>query len=59
MHYFNILTTVDSAAEQDELTQPVVNPECSLLPRGYEMFFMLNLTEHEISTAHKNLNADK
>ena len=23
-------------------------------PRGYTTFFMLNLTEHEISTAHKN-----
>ena len=23
-------------------------------PRGYKTFFMLNSTEHEISTAHKN-----
>ena len=23
-------------------------------PRGYETFIMLNATEHEISTAHKN-----
>ena len=23
--------------------------------RGYKAFFMLNLTEHEISTAHKNM----
>ena len=23
-------------------------------PQGYEMFFMLNSIEHEISTAHKN-----
>ena len=23
-------------------------------PRGYETFFMLNSTEHELSTAHKN-----
>ena len=23
-------------------------------PRGYKTFFMLKLTEHEISTAHKN-----
>ena len=28
-------------------------------PRGYDTFFMLNSTEHEISTAHKNLNTDK
>ena len=25
------------------------------LPRGYESFFMLNSTEHKISTAHKKL----
>ena len=24
------------------------------LARGYKTFFMLNSTEHEISTAHKN-----
>ena len=23
-------------------------------PRGYETFFMLNSTEHQLSTAHKN-----
>ena len=23
-------------------------------PKGYKTFFMLNSTEHEISTAHKN-----
>ena len=23
-------------------------------PKGYKKFFMLNLTEHEISTPHKN-----
>ena len=23
-------------------------------PRGYKRFFMLNSTEHELSTAHKN-----
>ena len=28
-------------------------------PRGYKTFFMLNSTEHEISTGHKNLNTDK
>ena len=28
-------------------------------PRGYKTFFMLNSTEHKISTAHKNLNAEK
>ena len=27
--------------------------------RGYKTFFMLNSTEHEISTAHKHLNTDK
>ena len=26
---------------------------CDLWPRGYKTFFMLNSTEHEISTAHK------
>ena len=26
-----------------------------LRPRGYKTFFMLNSTEHEISTAHKKL----
>ena len=25
-----------------------------ILARGYKTFFMLNSTEHEISTAHKN-----
>ena len=28
-------------------------------PQGYKTFFMLNLTEHEISTAHKNENTNK
>ena len=28
-------------------------------PRGYKTFFMLNSTEHEISTAHKNKNTNK
>ena len=28
-------------------------------PQGYKSFFMLNSTEHEISTAHKNQNTDK
>ena len=28
-------------------------------PRGYKTFFMLNSTEHEISSAHKNYNTDK
>ena len=27
--------------------------------RGYKTFFMLNSTEHEISAAHKNKNAEK
>ena len=27
--------------------------------RGYKTFVKLNLTEHEISTAHKNSNSDK
>ena len=26
---------------------------CKTRPRGYKTFFMLNSTEHEISTAHK------
>ena len=26
--------------------------------QGYKPFFMLNSTEHEISTAHRNLNDD-
>ena len=30
-------------------TQQTGNP----WPRGYKTLFMLNLTEHEISTAHK------
>ena len=30
-----------------------------LKPCGYKTFFMLNSTEHEISTAHKNENAEK
>ena len=28
--------------------------QLSSWPRGYKTFFMLNSTEHEISTAHKN-----
>ena len=28
-------------------------------PRGYTTFFVLNSTEHEISTALKNVNTDK
>ena len=28
-------------------------------PQGYKTFFMLNLTKHEISTAHKKENTDK
>ena len=28
--------------------------KCESRPRGYNTFFMLNSTEHEISTAHKN-----
>ena len=28
-------------------------------PQGYEKNFMLNSTEHKISTAHKNKNAEK
>ena len=27
--------------------------------QGYKTFFMLNSTEHEISTAHKNQNTDR
>ena len=27
--------------------------------RGYKTFFMLNSSEHEIPTAHKNYNTDK
>ena len=27
--------------------------------QGYKTFFMLNSTEHKISTAHKNENTDK
>ena len=28
--------------------------ECRSWPPGYKTFFLLNLTEHKISTAHKN-----
>ena len=28
-------------------------------PKVIKLFFMLNSTEHGISTAHKNLNAEK
>ena len=28
---------------------------CKFRPQGYKTFFMLNSTEHEISTAHKTL----
>ena len=28
-------------------------------PLGYKTFFMLNSTEHKISTENKNLNTDK
>ena len=27
---------------------------CDIWPRGYKTFSMLNSTEHELSTAHKN-----
>ena len=29
------------------------------LTRGYKTFYMLNSTEHEISTGHQNQNTDK
>ena len=44
----------------------ITNIHCLVVPevhanhtQGYKTFFMLNSTEHEISTAHKNLNTDK
>ena len=30
-----------------------------VMTQGYKTFFMLNSIEHEISTAHKNLNTNK
>ena len=38
------------------------SPACAYVQTGPEvikLFSMLNSTEHEISTAHKNLNAEK
>ena len=44
--------------ELDSVVEYTVNRLNLTCPRGYKAFFMLNLIEQEISTAHKNLNAD-
>ena len=41
-------------------THYFINPSSlKARPRGYKTFFMLNSTEHEISTAYKKLDTDK
>ena len=36
-----------------------VHSQLDFWSRGYETFFMLNSTKHEISTAHENSNTEK
>ena len=38
-----------------EFSMLSVCQECNIRPPGYKTFFLLNLSEHEISTAHKNV----
>ena len=54
----HFLSLFDFSAMNDGTRKPhIVN--CCLDPEAIKLFFMLNSTEHEISTAHKNLNTDK
>ena len=38
----------------DTIRVKLKGTHCNTRPQGYKTFFMLNSTEHEISTAHKN-----
>ena len=44
----------DEDVDDISAVKPQKNNKVSFWPRGYETFFILNSTEHEISTAHKN-----
>ena len=51
----NRLATAESVPFLDQK----INMRSSARPIGYKTFFMINSTEHEISTAQKNYNTDK
>ena len=59
-HIYLFISLYTHCADLSETIPLIANRICSnqdrtdVWPRGYKTFFMLNSTEHEISTAHKN-----
>ena len=47
-------TEADVESVCDMCSKLTIPQVCRIKPQGYKTVFMLNSTEHEISTAHKN-----